>query len=137
MIVLYFELKGSLLFILKDIDVRAEKVLLPKHRRILNGLGENLRLARLRRRLSAAKVAERAGISRNTLHLLEKGGSNTSIAVLFQVLLVLGLESDFSQLAADDELGRRLVDAQLKQPRSRVPKAKPSGQPSPQQSKNK
>jgi transcriptional regulator with XRE-family HTH domain len=116
--------------------VRSEKVLLPKHRRILNGLGENLRLARLRRRLSAAKVAERAGISRNTLHLLEKGGSSTSIAVLFQVLLVLGLESDFSKLAADDELGRRLVDAQLKQPRSRVPKIKPTSRPSPEQSEN-
>lgn len=116
--------------------MRSERVLLPKHRRILLGLGENLRLARLRRRLSAAKVAERAGISRNTLHLLEKGGSNTSIAVLFQVLLVLGLEADFSKLAADDELGRRLVDAQLKQPRSRAPKAKPSGQVSRQQSEN-
>jgi transcriptional regulator with XRE-family HTH domain len=112
---------------IQDICVRSEKVLLPKHRRILEGLGEKLRLARLRRRLSAAKVAERAGISRNTLHLLEKGGSSTSLAVLFQVLLVLGLESDFSKLAADDEMGRRLVDAGLKQPRSRTAKKEPSG----------
>jgi len=104
--------------------VRTEKVLLPKHRRILAGLGENLRMARLRRRLSAAKVAERAGISRNTLHLLEKGEGNSSIAVLFQVLVVLGLELDFSKLASDDELGRRLQDAGLKPPRSRAPKIK-------------
>jgi len=116
--------------------VRAEKALLPKHRRILNGLGENLRLARLRRRLSATKVAERAGISRNTLHLLEKGDSNTSITVLFQVLLVLGLESDFSKLASDDELGRRLVDAKLKQPRSRALKTEPSSKQNPTRSDN-
>ncbi len=103
-------------------------VLLPQHRRILEGLGENIRLARLRRRLSATKVAERAGISRNTLYLLEKGGGNTSISTLFQVFVVLGLERDFLKLAADDELGRRLVDAKLKVPRSRAPKA--SGQPS-------
>ncbi len=107
--------------------MRTEKALLPKHRRILAGLGENIRLARLRRKLSAAKVAERAGISRNTLYMLEKGGSNTSITTLFQVLVVLGLESDFSKLASDDELGRRLEDANLKAPRSRAPKTKKSG----------
>ena len=101
-------------------------MLLPKHRRILAGLGDNLRLTLLRRRLSAAKVAERAGISRNTLHVLETGSGNTSITTLFQVLLVLGLENDFSTLARDDELGRRLEDAKLKPPRSRAPKTKPS-----------
>ncbi len=97
-------------------------MLLPRHRRILAGLGENIRLARLRRRLSAAMVAQRAGISRNTLHLLEKGEGNSSIATLSQVLVVLGLENDFAKLAADDELGRRLQDAQLKSPRSRAPR---------------
>ncbi|MEO8494378.1 MAG: helix-turn-helix transcriptional regulator [Planctomycetota bacterium] len=114
------------MFNLQYIKMRAEKALLPKHRRILAGLGENIRLARLRRKLSAAKVAERAGISRNTLYMLEKGGSNTSITTLFQVLVVLGLESDFSKLASDDELGRRLEDANLKAPRSRAPKTKKS-----------
>ena len=104
--------------------MKAEKPLLPQHRRILEGLGENIRLARLRRRLSAAKVAERAGISRNTLYLLENCGGNTSITTLFQVLVVLGLENDFLKLASDDELGRRLVDAKLKPPRSRAPKAR-------------
>ena len=102
--------------------MRSKKALLPKHRRILEGLGENIRLARLRRKLSAAKVAERAGISRNTLYMLEKGGGNTSVTTLFQVLVVLGLEDDFSKLASDDELGRRLEDANLKSPRSRAPK---------------
>jgi len=102
--------------------MRQKKSLLPKHKRILEGLGEKLRLARLRRKLSAAKVAERAGISRNTLYLLEKGGSSTSIATLFQVLVVLGLENDFSKLAGDDQLGRRIEDAKLASPRRRAPR---------------
>ena len=106
--------------------MRSERALLPKYRRILEGVGENIRLARLRRRLSAAKVAERAGISRNTLHLLETGKSKTSIVTLFQVLVVLGLEHDFAKLAADDELGRRLEDAKLQTPQSRAPKIKKS-----------
>ena len=102
--------------------MREKKALLPRHGRILAGLGENLRLARLRRRLSAAKVAERAGISRNTLHLLEHGSSSTSIVTLLQVLVVLGLEDDFSKLASDDQLGRRLKDEKLTSPRHRAPK---------------
>ncbi len=98
--------------------MRTEKSLLPQHRRIRKSVGENVRLARLRRKLSAAKVAERAGISRNTLYMLEKGEGNTSITTLFQILVVLGLENDFSKLASDDQLGRRLEDANLKSPHS-------------------
>ena len=103
--------------------MRSKRALLPKHKRTLEGLGKKIRLARLRRRLSAARVAERAGISRNTLHLLENGTSKTSIITLFQVLVVLGLEKDFEKLASDDEMGRRLVDAKLLTP-SRAPKIK-------------
>ncbi len=99
-----------------------KKIFLPKHRRILTSVGENLRLARLRRRLSASRVAQRAGISRNTLYHLEKGSASSSIATLFRVLHVLGLEEDYSRLAKEDRLGRRLEDAKLKSPRKRAPK---------------
>jgi len=95
---------------------------LPKQKRILKQVGEQLRLARLRRRLSAAKVAQRAGISRNTLYLLEQGSSSSSIGTLFRVLIVLGLQEDYLLLAQDDELGRRLEDAKLTSPRKRAPK---------------
>jgi transcriptional regulator with XRE-family HTH domain len=88
-------------------------VLLPKHRRLLQGVGENLKLARLRRRLSAAQVAERAGISRTTLYSLERGSSMTSLGILLRVLSVLGLESDLEQVAADDLLGRKIQDLGL------------------------
>lgn len=96
--------------------------LLPKHGRLLTEVGENLRLARLRRRLSAEQVAERAGISRSTLHLLENGSAGTSLGKLLQVLVVLGLESDLVRLASDDMLGRKLEDARLAETRRRAPK---------------
>ncbi len=101
-----------------------KKAFLPKQQRILAGVGENLRSARLRRRLSAAKVAECAGISRNTLYHLEKGSPSSSIATLFRVLIVLGLEEDLSLLAKDDLLGRTLEDAKLKSSRQRAPKTR-------------
>ena len=87
--------------------------LLPKHKRLLAELGENVKLARLRRKLSAEQVAERAGVSRSTLHLMENGSAGTSLGKLLQVLVVLGLESGLARLAADDALGRKLEDARL------------------------
>jgi transcriptional regulator with XRE-family HTH domain len=97
-------------------------ILLPRHERLLAELGENLRLARLRRRLSAEQVAERADISRSTLHLMETGAAGTSLGKLLQVLVVLGLEADITRLAADDALGRKLEDARLTESRRRAPK---------------
>jgi transcriptional regulator with XRE-family HTH domain len=85
-------------------------------------VGENLRLARLRRRLSAQQVADRAGISRSTLQSLEKGSSSVATGNLLQVLVVLGLEKDFTALAATDPLGRKLEDARLTESRQRAPK---------------
>ena len=88
-------------------------VLLPKQKRILKGLGENVRLARLRRKLSADQVSERAHISRRTLWAIENGTSSVSIGAYLQVLLVLGLEKDLLNVGRDDELGRKLQDSEL------------------------
>ncbi len=99
--------------------------LLPKYERLLADLGENLRLARLRRRLSAEQVAERAGVSRSTLHLMENGSAGSSLGKLVQVLAVLGLEQDLSAVGIDDVLGRKLEDARLTETRRRAPKRKP------------
>jgi transcriptional regulator with XRE-family HTH domain len=89
------------------------KILLPKAQKTLSILGENIKLARLRRKYSTQQVAERANLSRPTLLSVEKGNSNVSIGAYVKVLFVLGLENDFLQVAKDDELGRRLQDAKL------------------------
>lgn len=88
-------------------------VILPKTVRILSEMGENIKLARLRRKLSAEQVAERANISSPTLWAIEKGTPTVSIGSYILVMQVLGLEKDFLQLAKDDELGRKLQDAKL------------------------
>jgi transcriptional regulator with XRE-family HTH domain len=85
-------------------------------------MGENLKLARLRRRLSAQQVAERAEISRPTLLAIEKGDGGTSLGNLLRVLAVLGLEEDLRSVAADDTLGRKLQDLGLTSTRKRAPK---------------
>ena len=96
-------------------------ILLPKLNKILVEVGENIKLARLRRKLSSEQVAERSNISRPTLSSIEKGSATVSIGAYLQVLFVLGLEKDFLMVAKDDELGRKLQDANLS-PKERAPK---------------
>lgn len=88
-------------------------VLLPKIQALLETIGENIRLARLRRKLTTQQVAERAGITRTTLWQVEKGNGGVSMATYAQVLLVLGLENDLKHVASDDEMGRRIQDTNL------------------------
>lgn len=97
--------------------------MLPKTKRILSEMGENLKLGRLRRKLSAEQVAERANISRPTLVAIEKGSPAVSMGSYLLVLQVLGLEKDFLLVAKDDELGRKLQDAGMIT-RGRAPKRK-------------
>ena len=87
--------------------------ILPRGRKVLRTMGENLKLARLRRKINADQLAERAGISRKRLWQIEKGDPSVAMGAYFQVLFALGLDKDFLKLAADDELGRKLQDAGL------------------------
>jgi transcriptional regulator with XRE-family HTH domain len=87
--------------------------LLPKLQNILGQMGENIKLARLRRRLTADQVAERAGITRTTLWNIEKGSSQVAMGSYCQVLFVLGLADDLLKIATDDVFGRKLQDAGL------------------------
>lgn len=93
----------------------------PSVQRLLASLGENIRLARLRRKFSAALVAERAGLDRKTLRRIEHGDPSATLGAYANVLHTLGLEKDLATLAQDDELGRKLQDAGL-QIKSRAPK---------------
>jgi transcriptional regulator with XRE-family HTH domain len=88
-------------------------LLLPSNKKILEQLGENIKLARLRRKYTANQVAERADISRPTLLSIERGSPGVTLNSYLQVLFVLGLEKDLLKVAEDDKLGRKLQDAGL------------------------
>ena len=88
-------------------------ILLPTNKKILREFGENLKLARKRRKLTLEQVSERAGIARSTLWLIEKGSPGVAMSAYLQVLFVLGLEKDLLKVAADDLLGRKLQDIEL------------------------
>jgi transcriptional regulator with XRE-family HTH domain len=90
-----------------------KQILLPKFQKILEQMGENIKLARKRRKLTTIQVAERAGINRSTLYHVEKGKPGVALGTYFNVLRVLGLQDDFLKLAADDEFGRKLQDLKL------------------------
>ena len=98
-------------------------VLLPKTQRVLTQLGENIKLARLRRKLSSEQVAERAGMGRSTYVKIEQAYPGVSIGYYINALRVLGLEQDLLNVAMDDVLGRKLQDAKLTT-KERAPKRK-------------
>ena len=102
------------MYAILNIMKREKVTLLPRLSSILEEMGDNIKLARLRRELTAEQVAERAGISRSTLWQIEKGTPGTSLGMYAQVLFVLGLEKDLLLLAKDDVLGRKLQDIGLK-----------------------
>ena len=89
-------------------------IIMPETQKILNQMGEQIKLARLRRKLSTKLVAERAGISRSTLWAIERGASSVAIGSYAAVLHALGkMESDFLLVAKDDVLRRKLQDLEL------------------------
>ena len=85
-------------------------IILPKNLKILKELGEQIQLARLRRKFSAEQIAERAGMGRKTVYNIEQGSPSVAIGNYLQVLFVLGLEKDLTMVAASDPLGRKLQD---------------------------
>lgn len=87
--------------------------LLPSTTEFLQRFGERLRLARLRRRLTAKQVAERAGMAPMTLRNLERGSAGVTMGAYLAVMQVLGIEKDLDLLGAADLMGRELQDARL------------------------
>ena len=93
-------------------------VVMPDSQKVLEIMGEQIKLARLRRNLSTELVAERAGISRATLWAVEKGTPTVAIGIYAAVLHALGgLDKDFEFVAKEDEFGRRLQDMNLITPK--------------------
>ena len=88
-------------------------------------VGEQIRLARLRRDLSVAQVAERATCSPMTIARIEKGAPTVAIGIYLRVLYALQLDDDILLLAKMDEMGRALQDLALKH-RERTKQREPS-----------
>ena len=76
-------------------------------------VGEQIKLARLRRNLSRAQVAERAMCSEQTEAHVEKGSPTVAIGTYLRILYALQLENDILLIAKDDILGRELQDIAL------------------------
>ncbi|WP_297809491.1 helix-turn-helix domain-containing protein [uncultured Methylophaga sp.] len=94
-------------------------VLLPARERILKQLGENISLARKRRKLTMEMVAQRADTTRLTVSNIEKGSPSVAIGHYMNVLATLNQENDLLKVAGDDELGRKLADIELMNKRVR------------------
>lgn len=89
----------------------------PINRQILTQMGENIKLACKRRGYTQSLIAERTGLSRLTVRRIQQGDSSVSIGHYVAVLSVLGLVDDFSKVASDDVLGRKLQDIKLIAPK--------------------
>ena len=95
---------------------------LPSTEKILETMGEQIKLARLRRQLSVELVSERAGISRATLWNVEKGSPSVAIGIYAAVLHALNnMDKDLLLVAKDDEFGKKMQDMNMKV-KKRAPK---------------
>ena len=95
---------------------------LPSTEKILETMGEQIKLARLRRQLSVELVAERAGISRATLWNVEKGSPSVAIGLYAAALHALNnMDKDLLLVAKDDEFGKKMQDMNM-QVKKRAPK---------------
>ncbi len=93
---------------------RKAVLILPGTAEILSRMGEQIRLARLRRNLSVELVAERADISRATLWKVEKGDPSVAIGIYAAVLHALNnMDKDLLLVAKDDVMGRTMQDLEL------------------------
>lgn len=88
--------------------------LMPSSIEILKEMGEQIKLARLRRNISIQLVADRANIARSTVWKVEKGDPTVSIGTYAAVLHALhGMDKDLLLVAKDDKLGCQMQDMGL------------------------
>ena len=113
-IIIYYNIR--LIFLLVD-DVMEKQtrkaIIMPRTERILKEMGEQIRLARLRRKISVEMVAERAGISRASVWSVEKGSPSVSMGIYAKVLAAIGMQEDLLLICGNDLLGRELQDQML------------------------
>ena len=87
--------------------------LFPNQLHALASLGENIQLARKRRGYTQTLMSIRTGLSRHTIRKIERGDPGVAIGHYISTLGVLGLANNVSDIARDDDLGRKLQDIKL------------------------
>lgn len=93
-------------------------VLLPKVLKNIEEMGNNIKLARLRRNIPMSLICERAGISKPTLIKIERGSPDVSVGLYAAVLNALGnRDSELAKVLREDELGRTIQDLNLVTPK--------------------
>lgn len=85
-------------------------VILPGQQKILTQMGQQIRMARQRRKIPVSLVAERAGVSRQSVWAVEKGSPSVAIGIYLKVLNAIGCKNELLKICAEDPLGRTLQD---------------------------
>ena len=89
------------------------KVLFPKQRRVLNSFGEDLLLAMKRRGYTKKLICDRTGFDNKTVNKVFAGDPGVAIGTYLKIMSVLGMEENFAEMAAHDEVGIKLQNIQL------------------------
>ena len=108
----------SFVYNIKQIEVkdlnRKKVIIMPDTQKLLFQMGEQIKLARLRRNLSSELVAERAGISRTTLWSIEKGEPSVAIGAYAAVLHAInGMDRDLILIAKDEDLSQKIRELNI------------------------
>ena len=89
------------------------KVLFPEQRRVLNSFGEDLLLAMKRRGYTKKLICDRTGFDNKTVNKVFAGDPGVAIGTYLKIMSVLGMEENFAEMAAHDEVGIKLQNIQL------------------------
>jgi hypothetical protein len=89
------------------------RVLFPKQQKILATFGEDLLLATRRRGFNKQTICDRTGFDNKTVSKVFAGDPGVSIGAYLKVMAVLGMEDNFAEVAAHDEVGIKLQNIQL------------------------
>ena len=116
---MFYILNKNALFVCNIKHMKEKKPrIYPRVQQRLTLMGEQIKLARLRRHLTASLVAERAGVSRTTVYKAEKGSPSVSIGAIAAILSSLGgIDEDLTLIARDDPVGRTYQDLNMQTPK--------------------
>jgi hypothetical protein len=89
------------------------RILFPKQQKILETFGEDLLLAVKRRGLTKQMICDRTGFDNKTVNKVFVGDPSVAIGTYIKVMAVLGMEDNFAELAAHDEVGIKLQNIKL------------------------